>query len=186
MAFSFAILYIIVLLVENVLLTSLDRISDYDPLTHTFNRRKLIRAIEMALDTSNRIWVPCCVVIFDLDDFKRINDTYGHLTGDEVLRSFARIIYANIQSHDLVFRYGGEEFLVLYFCTPNYAEASAKRILHELGNTEFGFLPEGEKITCTAGLSASSRGMTPEEFIAAADKRLYEGKAAGKNRVVGE
>lgn len=185
-ALSFALLYVLVLLVEKVLLTTLDRISDYDPLTHTLNRRKLIRAVESALDTSNRIWVPCCIVIFDLDDFKKINDTYGHQTGDEVLRTFARILYTNVQSHDIVFRYGGEEFLVLYFCTPNYAEASAKRILKELSNYTFDFLPEEERITCTAGLSVSSRGMTPEEFIAVADKRLYEGKTSGKNRVVGE
>lgn len=183
---SFLLLYVLVLLVEKILLTSLDQISDFDPLTHTLTRRKLLRAVESALDTYNRIWVPCCVAIFDLDDFKRINDTYGHITGDEVLKEFARIMYANIQSRDIIFRYGGEEFLILFFCTDNYAEASCERILYELGSKQFSFLPAGEHITCTAGIAVSARDMTAEEFIALADKRLYAGKRAGKNRIVAE
>ena len=183
---SFTLLYVLVLLIEKILLKSLDRISDYDPLTHTLTRRKLLRAVEEALETYNRIWVPCCIAIFDIDDFKQINDTYGHITGDEVLKEFARILYANVQSRDIIFRYGGEEFLILFFCSSNFAEASCERILHEFRNHTFDFLPPGEKITCTAGISVSARDMSAEEFIELADKRLYAGKRAGKNRVVTE
>lgn len=183
---SFALLYVLVLLIERILLTSLDRVSDFDPLTHTLTRRKLHRAVEDALATYNRIWVPVCIAIFDLDDFKKVNDTYGHITGDEVLREFARILYANVQSRDVIFRYGGEEFLVLFFCPINFAEASCERILQELRSNEFPFLPAGEHITCTAGISVSKRDMTVEEFIERADQRLYAGKRAGKDRVVAE
>ena len=183
-AISFIILYVLVLLIDRILLTSLDRISDYDPLTHTLTRRKLQRAVEEALATYNRIWVPCCIAIFDIDDFKQINDTYGHITGDEVLKEFARILYANVQSRDVIFRYGGEEFLILFFCSSNFAEAACERILHEFRNYRFSFLPAGEHITCTAGISVSARNMTAEEFIELADKRLYIGKNSGKDRVV--
>ena len=183
---SFILLYLLVLLIQKILLTALDRISEFDPLTHTLTRRRLLRTVEAALATYNRIWVPCCIAIFDLDDFKQINDTYGHITGDEVLREFARILYANVQSRDVIFRYGGEEFLILFFCPVNYAEASCHRILNQLRHNEFSFLPPGRQITCTAGISVSARDMTAQEFIELADKRLYAGKRAGKDRVVTE
>ena len=180
------LLYLVVLLIEKLLLVALDRISDYDPLTHTLTRRKLLRTVETALETYRRLWIPCCVAIFDLDDFKQINDTYGHVKGDEVLKEFGRIMYANIQSQDVIFRYGGEEFLILFHCTPNYAEASCNRILHQLRTHEFPFLPRGERITCTAGIAVSGRDLNARALIALADDRLYAGKRQGKDRVISE
>lgn len=183
---GFIIIFLLVRLIEKTLLNTLDKLSDYDVLTHALNRRKLHYHLTKAIDKFNSSGEPFCVAIFDLDDFKAVNDTYGHTNGDEVLVEFVRVINSGVTSSDYVFRYGGEEFLVLYKCSGDIACESCKRILHRLKATVFPFMTEGECQTATAGLARYAEGMTADELIVLADERLYCGKQNGKDKVVFE
>lgn len=180
---GFTVIYLLVHLIEKMLMDTLDKLSDYDVLTHALNRRQLSHSISAAIDRFRANGEVFCVAIFDLDDFKAVNDTYGHTSGDEVLVEFVRVINSSVTSSDYVFRYGGEEFLVLYSCAIENAERSCQRILRGLTAVRFAFFPEGRRQTATAGLAQYEDGMTVEELIVAADERLYYGKHHGKNQV---
>lgn len=183
-ALSFFIIYIISKLVADYLLDTLDRFSDYDVLTRTLNRRRLNRTIENAIYKYRYTGAPFCVAIFDLDDFKKVNDNYGHMNGDKVLRRFSNIMLATVKSRDFVFRYGGEEFLILFDCEEKWAYMSCTKILRELQKHDFDFFRNGEHVTATAGLSVYEDGMTAEAVMIDADDKLLSGKRSGKNRVV--
>jgi diguanylate cyclase (GGDEF)-like protein len=124
--------------------------------------------------------------MLDLDHFKKINDTFGHLTGDVVLREVANRIVHSVRSYDLVGRYGGEEFLVvLPACNEAEVEQSASRI--RLAIASAPILTAGFEIPVTASIGATvlagAAATSEKEMLLAADKALYEAKNGGRNRV---
>ncbi|HEY9514174.1 MAG TPA: diguanylate cyclase [Gemmatimonadaceae bacterium] len=159
-----------------------------DPLTQTHNRRALVDRLTAELERARRYALHLSVLMVDLDHFKAVNDSYGHVVGDEVLRGVAAILQREARAVDIVARFGGEEFVVVL---PETAEegavALAERIRERVCNTppmaggEYGWL----RVTVSIGVATvpSSRVNTPDELIAMADEALYRAKAQGRNRV---
>lgn len=158
----------------------------HDPLTSLWNRGVIMDLLERELVRSQREHLCTAVLLGDLDHFKSINDTHGHLVGDQVLREVARRLLASVRSYDFVGRYGGEEFLVvLNNCRPDSAVARADQIRKSIGTrpvqTDAGPLP----ITMSLGVLLSSDwGHRPaHELLREVDAALYAAKSAGRNCV---
>jgi two-component system cell cycle response regulator len=158
----------------------------HDPLTSLWNRGVILDLLRRELARSHREKNSTVLLMSDIDHFKRVNDTYGHVVGDEVLQEIARRMLSSVRSYDFVGRYGGEEFLiVLNNCDPNTAPSRAEDIRQTIADrpvlTTQGALP----ITMSVGILLSPEwGERPvEELIHEADAALYEAKAAGRNCV---
>jgi len=159
-----------------------------DPLTQTHNRRALMERLTSELERARRYALHLSVLMVDLDHFKLINDSYGHVVGDEVLRGVSRVLQREARAVDVVARFGGEEFLVVLPETGEEgAVALAERIRARVEETppvtggEYGWL----RVTVSIGVATvpSPRVNSPEELIAVADEALYRAKAQGRNRV---
>jgi diguanylate cyclase (GGDEF)-like protein len=156
-----------------------------DELTGLANRRSFLARLEAEVVRSRRSGSPLGIVLADLDDFKRVNDTYGHAAGDLALRSFASIVHSNSRDVDLPVRLGGEEFAVLLPDTDlDGAAQLAERIRESLESTQIDY--EGESISLTAsfGVSCFPATAAAEDLLTDADRRLYDAKRRGKNTVV--
>ena len=133
---------------------------------------------------------PCFVAIGDIDHFKKVNDTHGHAVGDEVLAACAHRFLDHLRPYDMVYRYGGEEFLVILFhCPRKGAFAFAERLRTSVAAHIFDRDHEPLKITLSAGIATYPEDSDiegVEGMITVADRRLYEAKRAGRNRVVFE
>lgn len=157
-----------------------------DPLTRALNRRFLptILGREISLATNNGTQLS--LMMLDVDHFKAINDQWGHSTGDAVLKQVAEIISDNVRLSDFVFRYGGEEFLiVLVETSAEEAHVVAERIREQLASREIR-LPAGGSVRVTASLGLAAFQDHPDynELIETADKALYDAKNAGRNRTI--
>jgi diguanylate cyclase (GGDEF)-like protein len=156
-----------------------------DELTQLANRRRFTETLAVEVRRAERFGDPLALVLADLDDFKQINDRYGHQTGDEVLRRFADVLRENVRDFDLPVRYGGEEFAVLLPETGlDGAEQLARRLqaaLLRLRLDETG--SDKPPVTASFGVAAFPAARSAEELLSAADGALYRAKAAGKNRV---
>jgi diguanylate cyclase (GGDEF)-like protein len=156
-----------------------------DELTQLANRRRFTETLSVEVRRAERFSDPLALVLADLDDFKQINDRYGHQTGDEVLRRFSDVLRENVRDFDLPVRYGGEEFAVLLPETGlDGAEQLARRLQSALLHLR---LPEtgSDKppVTASFGVASFPAARSAEELLSAADGALYRAKAAGKNRV---
>jgi len=162
----------------------IEELAELDELTGSFNRRCIMRLLDVEIARAHRANTPCSIALIDLDWFKRINDAYGHPTGDEVLRTFAITVFANIRDIDSFGRYGGEEFLLLLPDTPN---GRAARILDRLraiiSDLDWSAFSPGMKVTISAGVATLVSHETPDTFLARADSALYAAKARGRNRI---
>ena len=162
----------------------IEELAELDELTGSFNRRCIMRMLDDAIARARRVKTPCSIALIDLDWFKRINDAYGHPTGDEVLRTFAITVFANIRSIDRFGRYGGEEFLLVLPDTP---DDSAIRILDRLrtivAELDWSAFSPGMQVTISAGIATLKPDETPDTLLARADSALYAAKARGRNRV---
>ncbi|QGY41143.1 diguanylate cyclase [Pseudodesulfovibrio cashew] len=162
--------------------------TEHDPLTGLANRRAFDRTLDIEMERSKRSRTPLSLAIFDLDNFKSINDTYGHQKGDEVLETFARMLKDTTRRYDLAARYGGEEFaLIMAGSGVVKAQRLLNRLLSELRLVEFD-KPDGAgsfSVTCSVGLTCfkGSAAMDVEEFVKLADDALYEAKTSGKDQV---
>jgi diguanylate cyclase (GGDEF)-like protein len=155
-----------------------------DPLTNLYNRRYLKKELQLYIELAKDQKHALSIILFDIDFFKNINDTYGHPIGDEVLRSLSGILLAETRSHDIISRYGGEEFLLVLFDTRiDVAQQIADRIRSIVARTKLS-LQIPYHITLSGGVSEYTSDMTIEEFIAAADDNLYKAKYAGRNQIV--
>jgi diguanylate cyclase (GGDEF)-like protein len=167
-------------------LARLTRQAQTDALTNLANRRALDERLDVEVDHARRLGTNVAFVIADIDNFKSINDSYGHQTGDEVLRRVARAFAEPVRELDLPGRYGGEEIaLVLPGTNLSGARALAEKIrknLEELLVTT----PDGSpfQVTASFGAACFPAQASVEELVAAADAALYEAKRTGKNRVV--
>ncbi|HPU93882.1 MAG TPA: diguanylate cyclase [Candidatus Saccharicenans sp.] len=166
---------------------SLRQQSIRDPLTGIFNRRYLEETLQREFARARRLNQPLSIIMFDIDHFKAVNDSYGHEAGDVVLQSIARELQSVVRTEDIVCRFGGEEFVVVM---PGMdfkkAAARASLILQAVRNLE---LLVGEtkliKITMSAGVASfPSHGKTPAEVLQAADQALFRAKKLGRDRVV--
>lgn len=157
----------------------------HDPLTGALNRKGLEEAIERELARSHRRQSPMCIALLDVDNFKDLNDKYGHQTGDDVLAHLAQVIRESLRPQDTLARYGGEEFLILLPDTAlQDAVAAVTRLQRSL--TKKFFLHRNDRllVTFSAGVAAIDAQETRKEAIARADAAMYQAKKAGKNRVV--
>jgi two-component system cell cycle response regulator len=162
----------------------LDRISRTDSLTGLHNRRHLEDELQRQRNTARRHHDQLAVVLFDIDHFKHVNDTYGHPTGDLVLCEFARRLGQELRAGDIAGRWGGEEFLIIL---PRTDLAGAVHIAERIRivTAATPITTAGQEITITvSGGCALGPAQDPDELIQIVDTRLYQAKAAGRNQIV--
>ncbi len=158
-----------------------------DSLTGVYNRRTFKELAEPQLSRSRRGQLPVSLLMLDLDHFKRINDTYGHLAGDDVLKAFAVLVRNCLRKEDLLARYGGEEFVVLLpGAAPAAAAILAERIREEVAARPFDANGHLVRVTVSQGVASEAGDTLPslEAMLGRADEALYAAKNQGRNRVV--
>jgi len=162
----------------------IEELAELDDLTGSLNRRCIMHFLDEEIARARRTNLPCSIALMDLDWFKRINDTYGHPTGDEVLKTFAITVFANIRSVDRFGRYGGEEFLLVL---PDTSHETATRTLDRLrtiiADLDWSAFSPGMRVTVSAGVASLNPNEMPDSFLARTDGALYRAKAQGRNRI---
>jgi diguanylate cyclase (GGDEF)-like protein len=160
--------------------------AEVDELTRVGNRRAGLRALKAAWDWARRNDEPMSVLLFDLDLFKKVNDTLGHDTGDAVLRAFAMLLDSSTRAYDRVIRWGGEEFLVvLPGVGPEMALTIADRLRESVPEACAPSVPEGWEQTVSVGCASyPDHADDPSRLVRIADEALYDAKAAGRNTAV--
>ena len=162
----------------------IEELAELDELTGSFNRRCIMRTLNDEISRAHHTGSPCSVALIDLDWFKHINDTYGHLTGDEVLRTFAITVFANIRGVDGFGRFGGEEFLLVLPDTPQETAArTLDRLRLIIAELDWSAFSPGMQVTISAGIAALRAHETSDTFLARADGALYTAKTQGRNRI---
>jgi diguanylate cyclase (GGDEF)-like protein len=163
-----------------------------DGLTGVFNRKHLDERIDVEIAYAQRNQTELSLVMFDVDHFKKVNDTYGHLAGDAVLKRVAQVLAAGLRSEDVLGRYGGEEFvIVVRGISVTSAKVLAERLRESLEKTSLRLGSATLAVTASAGVSSlacmqvQQGGSDKTSLLGIADTRLYEAKQAGRNRVVG-
>lgn len=166
------------------LVTELEDSSRRDPLTHLFNRRHLNDHLAKVLPVAAGD-PPMCFAIADIDDFKYVNDSLGHQAGDHVLAQVARTLRASTRTEDLAFRYGGEEFAILFPATDiAEAERASERIRAAIAVQPFTWNGNVVPISLSIGVAPIDPGASPESVIHRADESLFRAKRAGRNQVI--
>lgn len=162
------------------------KLATTDGLTELFNHRYFQEQMAMQVENSKRYNSEFSMIILDIDFFKKFNDTYGHQSGDAVLRQVAQTLKKNVRATDIVCRYGGEEMSIILPNTgQNVAHSTAEKICQRVSGNKFK-LPGDKDVTVTISLGTATYpqdGQTPSDLIAAADKRLYNAKNNGRNQV---
>ncbi|WP_342243540.1 GGDEF domain-containing protein [Pseudomonas sp. OTU5201] len=155
-----------------------------DPLTDTGNRIAMEQTLQREVDLARRNLQPLSVLMLDIDHFKRINDEYGHGTGDEVLKAVANTLKARLRNVDMVFRFGGEEFLVLLSGTCREAAGLVGERLR-LGILELQYLVQGHPLDLSISLGCATLlpAESVESLLRRADNALYVAKREGRNRL---
>jgi diguanylate cyclase (GGDEF)-like protein len=152
-----------------------------DPLTGLYRPEFFSEALEVELRRVHRYGGEVALVVFDLDDFKQVNDRYGHAAGNDVLRRAGGVLRKAARDSDLAARFGGEELVLLVRGDERSATAAAARVVEGLRDMRF---ENGLRVTCSAGVAALADGGDAAALFASADEALYEAKRRGKNRVV--
>jgi diguanylate cyclase (GGDEF)-like protein len=158
----------------------LESLSLHDPLTHVGNRRKYEKRIADEIARACRYDTTFCVIEFDIDFFKKVNDTYGHQKGDEVLQEYSKLVAKHLRTVDEVFRIGGEEFIII---APHISKEEAVRLAQKLRES----IEQHKKvieITASFGVAEYQLCENEEELFKRVDSALYEAKDSGRNRVV--
>jgi diguanylate cyclase len=164
----------------------IEELAELDELTGSFNRRCIMRMLGDEIARAHRSQTPCSIALIDLDWFKRINDAYGHPTGDEVLRTFAITVFANIRNFDRFGRYGGEEFLLVLPDTPGDDAANIlDRLRVIIAALDWSAFSPNMQVTISAGVATLTPDETEDSLLARADNALYAAKAQGRNRIAG-
>ena len=166
----------------------LEQLAQTDPLTQLLNRRALTERISAEMERALRYDSALALLMIDLDHFKRVNDSFGHLVGDDVLRDVGQLLLDTIRTSDIVARYGGEEFLLLLPETDDAgAEHFAERIRSAVEGHRFGNGSHDGQLSLTASIGVAvypaARIESVEDLLARADAALYRAKADGRNRV---
>jgi two-component system cell cycle response regulator len=160
-------------------------LAETDPLTNCFNRRALMEKLEQEMDRAARYATMLTGMMIDIDNFKQINDTHGHLVGDRVLKQLSNLLKREQRSVDIVARYGGEEFVVLLpETTAAESRNFAERILRRVATHDFGETGRPVRVTISIGIASypDERVTDGESLLKLADNHLYRAKTDGRNR----
>lgn len=173
--------------IENAYHHEIYRLTTIDGLTQVHNKRYFLEELEREMGRAQRYRRDLSLVMFDIDRFKGVNDTYGHLAGDYILKQLATVIRDRIRREDTLARYGGEEFAIVL---PEIDHANAlyfgDKIRRITAETQFRFDETDIPITISVGVTTLDPATrTPDEFIKRADEKLYTAKHSGRNRVEG-
>jgi len=165
---------------EKIRERKLRELATLDQLTRVYNRHALVMFLEKQLFSAERYGTPFSVILIDVDNFKRVNDTHGHITGDRVLRTLARLIRRNVRRTDIFGRWGGEEFLLILPLndSPFFVAEKVRKLVESFRFEKVG------RITLSAGATAYRKGDDLNSIITRADTALYTAKEKGKNRTV--
>ena len=162
----------------------LDSLMSRDGLTGLLKHSRIKESLDVEIARSERNSLPLSVVMLDLDHFKRINDTYGHAAGDQVIRAIAHLLRQRLRKSDIIGRYGGEEFLIILPDTGSeIAEHLMTDILRRFSDLQFKDEQEEFHVTFSAGIASTADQVTPAALLAVADKALYLAKSEGRNQV---
>jgi len=166
-------------------LSDAERRAQTDPLTGVLNRRSFLERLEAACTRAQARELPISLLFIDLDHFKQINDTFGHLAGDACLKAIIPAIHAELRQSDVIGRYGGEEFVVLLSSADaQSAHPLAERILKRISDVRVEGFGKPIRLTCSIGVATSDMlGEWGERLIAHADTAVYAAKLSGRNRV---
>jgi diguanylate cyclase (GGDEF)-like protein len=164
----------------------LHEISIVDSLTGLYNRKHLMETLDKEVSRSQRHSHSFSLLVIDIDHFKKYNDTYGHLAGDEVLSRLASVFKKSIRSSDYAARYGGEEFIIMLpEIDPEQGLVTAERMLKQVAEERFGGEGESIKVTISVGVASyPENGEDAQSVIRNADAAMYEAKEQGRNRVI--
>ncbi|MBO5451410.1 MAG: GGDEF domain-containing protein [Lachnospiraceae bacterium] len=162
----------------------LESVSSKDPLTGLFNRRSMDKYLITALEQAKGDGLVFSVILGDIDDFKRVNDTYGHNIGDQVLMQVAKTISENASEGCRVCRWGGEEILIFIPENETVTYEVAEKIRQSIEQIRVPFSADYVSVTMTFGIAEYSPGLPFNKLVSIADNRLYYGKRHGKNQVV--
>lgn len=161
-----------------------------DPLTSLSNRRCFDASLARELADAKARGLPLCLVMGDIDNFKKINDLYGHQIGDEILKTFAAVLTDNMHARDTVARYGGEEFAIILPETHiESARQLTERVRRKVESLQLAVAESGKQIgtvTASFGIAELTPGDDAEALIQRADHKLYEAKCGGRNRVAAD
>lgn len=163
----------------------LERLASKDPLTGLSNRRELMEVMRRSLAQAQRYDQDLVALMLDIDDFKQLNDQYGHQGGDAVLVAIADLFRDESRASDVVGRYGGEEFMVLMPQTsPAEGQRFAERLLAALRATDVKLNGDNKSVTCSIGIAVARPEDRVDDLIGRADEAMYRAKAQGKDRAV--
>jgi len=166
-------------------LAQVQQLANHDELTGTLNRRSLMAALERERSRAERTSAEFSIAMIDLDHFKRVNDTHGHGTGDDVLRGLAATVHDTMRATDVFGRYGGEEFLMILFgATPALALKAMERIRAVVAAKNWASIAPDLSVTLSAGIASHRKGETTEQLMHRADLALYQAKDAGRDTVI--
>ncbi len=184
---SLSLAFIIAIIIINIVRTANKKLEDLaqkDTLTDIPNRRDFTNKIQNYIALVRRSKKPLTLLFMDLDDFKHVNDTFGHDVGDIALKEFAHIIKSNTRESDIYARWGGEEFILAFIdTTTDDAQKVAHKIRTILENSLKLKTLLGKSVTMSAGITNFVETDTLDTFISRADKAMYEAKESGKNRI---
>lgn len=175
------VVLILLFIVKKYVYDTLEVSAIYDPLTKIFNRRYFMQYLTNEIQRSNRNNTVFSLVMFDIDYFKRVNDTFGHHTGDEVLKAISAIAKETLRKSDVLSRIGGEEFTILLPDTKvDQALVITERVRKSI---EAHLFPEVKTVTVSLGITEFHADDTPDSILQRADTALYKAKNAGRNRI---
>jgi diguanylate cyclase (GGDEF)-like protein len=166
--------------------SDLERLAITDYLTGIYNVRYFYNRLDEEFSRAERHRMPLCCMMFDIDNFKKINDTYGHRAGDMILREFAQLVRDHTRKSDVFARYGGEEFIMLLPQTSLSGSCTeAERLSKIIRKNKFYALKDSEKITVSIGIACSSdtRIKNPDNLITFADNALFSAKEKGRDQI---
>lgn len=179
---TYGAIYVMTRLANTLLAGELESVSEYDPLTRLRNRRSMDSYLKEAASSVSGVHT---VAVLDIDDFKAINDSFGHGFGDTVMKRIAEILEKDIGDADIVFRFGGDEFLILFGCGITDAVEASRRILRDIRREDFFSGRETHKsTTVTIGLNSFSADSEADRVVEGADANMYLGKRGGKACIV--
>ena len=160
----------------------LEQKANVDTLTKIFSRQKFNELYHLELRRSHRYINSLSLLFFDIDHFKKINDTYGHDVGDKTLITFAKVIQENIREYDIFARWGGEEFILLLPQTDMSAAFKiAEKLRQKVSDHNFGIIGT---VTCSIGVSMLKKDDDDDSFLKRADNAVYKAKKSGRNRTI--
>ncbi len=167
-------------------IAEIKRLSTIDPLTNVYNRRYMYTYLTEQVEIAKAHGTPLSVALFDIDKFKLLNDNYGHLLGDDVLKALSHILKNACRTGEIVARYGGEEFIMILPGLDNNAAYKRANEIRECLEQSYlsPELPKDKPVTISGGVSTYTEGLNEEKLVSIADENLYRAKENGRNQIM--